>query len=259
MTIAKKLLLKIFQIIGYQISRATPKELDYETFIKKPDILDKFITRINSPEDLCFYSSPKLIGLQKVFEEYLKTLLFNFDFKIKPDDIVIDIGAHHGIVGLNFARLGAQVIAYEPNPINFEILKRNKKWNPTFNIEIENKAVSSKNQVLEFNLGKTSTTGSLSKSQRNWKNSELKTNVNAISYLELFKTHKLANVKLMKIDIEGGEYDFLLGVPKELVRKVQYFYIEVHPTKTHNPIIIKDFLIKNGYEVFGKTAAHDCF
>ena len=80
MTIVIKYLSKIAQIFGYQISQATPKELDYETFIKNPDVLDKFITKINSPKDLCFYSSPKLIDLQKVFEEYFKTLIFNFEF-----------------------------------------------------------------------------------------------------------------------------------------------------------------------------------
>ena len=250
---------KLFNTLGYQIVRTIPPELSYEDFVKDPTTINNHIIKITTPKEICIYSTYKLIYLQRVFDEYLNTLYFNFNFTVSPGDVVIDIGAHHGIVCFNFARLGAQVIAYEPDPINFEILKINKLSNPQLKISINNKAVSSKNQLLDFCIGKTSTTGSLLSSKRNWKKSNITISVNAVSFKDIIDVNKLSNVKLMKIDIEGGEYDFLIGTPRETVRKIEYYYIEAHPTQGHKPYEIKEYMIKCGYSVFGKVVARDCF
>lgn len=44
---------------------------------------------------------------------------------IGPEDVVIDVGAHHGFWSLIFSRCAREVIALEPSPLNFSRLEEN--------------------------------------------------------------------------------------------------------------------------------------
>ena len=67
--------------------------------------------------------------------------------KIEMGNIVVDVGANIGLHTLNMARIvgnTGQVFAFEPDPSNFEILKKNVKINNYKNIILEQKAVGDK-------------------------------------------------------------------------------------------------------------------
>ena len=75
----------------------------------------------------------------------------------------------------------------------------------------------------------------------------------------IIKQYNLNDIKLMKIDIEGGEYDFLLK-NERLIRKVKYYYIELHPTRDYpNPLDLKDYFVLNGYKVFTYKLPNGCY
>ncbi|MBI2542875.1 MAG: FkbM family methyltransferase [Candidatus Aenigmarchaeota archaeon] len=70
-----------------------------------------------------------------------------FKHEIKRGDIVIDLGAHIGYYTLLAAKLvgdNGRVYAFEPDPNNFECLKKNVEENGYKNITCINKAVSNK-------------------------------------------------------------------------------------------------------------------
>src|SRR5262245_25367629 len=55
--------------------------------------------------------------------------------KLRPDDRVVDIGAHVGVFSLYCARSPvSSVVAYEPDPSNFEILTMNRFDLPNFEV-----------------------------------------------------------------------------------------------------------------------------
>ena len=85
---------------------------------------------------------------------------------------IIDIGAHHGIFSIFAASKGYNLLSFEPNPINFSILKKNLSENNDLDIQLFNQAVSKKSEILTFNMGKTSTTGALVNSNRDWKRTD---------------------------------------------------------------------------------------
>lgn len=70
----------------------------------------------------------------------------------------------------------------------------------------------------------------------------------------LFRKYAISSVKLLKVDIEGGEYDAILG--SETVFKqhlIDYIALELHPSQLHkqgkNAEDILHFLKRHGYTI----------
>ncbi|MEO0076614.1 MAG: FkbM family methyltransferase [candidate division WOR-3 bacterium] len=84
--------------------------------------------------------------LQLSINGIYEPLVTNFFLKeVKPGNIIIDVGAHIGYYTLIFAKLAGQsgeVYAFEPDPTNFAILKKNVLINGYKNVILSNKAVS---------------------------------------------------------------------------------------------------------------------
>lgn len=194
-------------------------------------------------------------------EEYDKLLALYKNFIIKENDNIIDIGAHHGSISLRFASLGAQVHAYEANPINMKILQKNILLNPQLKIKAYNKAVCDCLNTVKFNFGKSSTTGSLDylDFDIHTLEKECKTKIVEIKTISLNSIlNSFDNIKLLKIDCEGCEYEILQSVSIENIKKVQYMLIEAHSTKYHIPNDLIDILKRNGFEYYSQYASKGC-
>jgi len=96
-----------------------------------------------------------------VNEVYEPCILEIVNREVRKNDVVLDIGANIGYFTLIFARLvgeGGKVFAFEPDPINFELLKKNIEINGYKNVVLVQKAVSEKSEtaklyVSEINKG----------------------------------------------------------------------------------------------------------
>jgi FkbM family methyltransferase len=78
--------------------------------------------------------------------------------EITPETILFDIGAANGSMSLIGASLGAQVIAYEPNPTVHQVCKINIELNPLLGklINLKLAAVSNVAGNLTFEFGRNS-------------------------------------------------------------------------------------------------------
>lgn len=86
------------------------------------------------------------------FEPYETTLI---ESQVKPGDVVLDIGANIGYYTLIFARLvgdKGRVYAFEPDPTNFRLLKKNVRANGYQNVIFVNKAVAEASGPLSLYL-----------------------------------------------------------------------------------------------------------
>jgi FkbM family methyltransferase len=86
------------------------------------------------------------------FEPYETTLI---ESEVKPGDVVLDIGANIGYYTLIFARLVGEkgrVYAFEPDPTNFRLLKKNVRANGYQNVIFVNKAVAESSGPLSLYL-----------------------------------------------------------------------------------------------------------
>ena len=126
-------------------------------------------------------------------------------------DVVLDIGAHIGYYTLQFANLvgsTGKVYAFEPEPKNFELLKKNVQINKHDNVVLIQKIVSDKVGIVEFFISKFDSIGNkLFKSDES--GSSIK--VGSTTLDEYFKDLK-KKIDFIKMDIQGGEGKATLGM-----------------------------------------------
>jgi FkbM family methyltransferase len=170
-----------------------------------------------------------------IFIHWLKT----FD-KSLFEGVVLDIGANIGNHSIYFAEHFDHVCSFEPQPLTFELLKLNSRNNK--NIKLYNFGLSNDNYTGKFIVDKQNMGGS-----RLFNNDFIDLNYDyIINELKLKKLDSIQNeiicnkkVILIKIDIEGHEYEALLG-SKDVIIK-------------HNPIILFEQHVKDFPDGISKT------
>ncbi len=147
---------------------------------------------------------------------------------IKPGDIVIDVGAHIGMFSLLAAFCGARkVYAYEPEPNNFDMLKKNIHENGYDDVIIPiNKAVSDKKGklTLQYHLGMLKNTGKLSTHYLG--GDEAQITVPSVRLDD--ELLKIGTCNFLKMDCEGAEYDIFKGMNQISLEKIGRIVMEWH-------------------------------
>jgi len=151
---------------------------------------------------------------------------------VVANDVVIDLGANVGEVCEYFIPKRAIIHAYEPNPYAFELLK--KRVGKYENIKLIPAAVSNYNGTSSLFLHKNHNEGEVHFSQASSLQAE-KNNVSAdgveVEVQDIKDVLSRADhIKLIKIDIEGGEYDIMDEILAQ-GDKIDYILLETHEKK----------------------------
>ena len=174
----------------------------------------------------------------------LLVLLKNINIKT-INCTAIDIGANIGNHSIEFSKYFKKVISFEPNPRVFNLLRLNTEY--INNIEIYNLGcgIEEKNKILfenYDNIGSSSTKYLANK--KNPINIKIKPLDNYFDQLN--------NLKLIKIDVEGMEFEVIKGAKKiiEYFKPVICFeqheeeFLDSNETKSIN------LLRSQGYKIF---------
>jgi len=150
---------------------------------------------------------------------------------ITPGNIIIDCGASVGEFSLLAAKeIGSEglVLSIEPVKENVLQLKENFVLNNFTNYKIIESAVSDKSGIT--NLYDHGVTGSSCLDSQLMEKPVTKVvKVNVLTVDEIIKSYKLKKVDLLKIDIEGFEYEAFLGCKDSFNnRKIEKIICEVH-------------------------------
>jgi FkbM family methyltransferase len=186
------------------------------------------------------------------YEPETKALLVSF---LKPGMAFVDLGANEGFFSVIAARAvgpTGRVLAIEPQSRLGPVIRRNLELNDAANVTLAQVAISAEAGVAEFNLAPDTNSGSsgLSRATRYANPTQ---SVRTLTLDLCLQEHALTMVDVMKIDIEGYEYEAVLGA-KELFRtlKVRRLLIEIHDkllsARGLRPQDISDFLLSCGYE-----------
>lgn len=152
-------------------------------------------------------------------------------------DIILDVGANIGwysIVLHSNIKHKVKIFAFEPEPRNFQLLKKNISNNHVNNIVPVNKAVAEKtgHSLLFLYYPKNSGRHSLLDINPQTKKS---VQVETIRLDDFLKSQGVdfKRIKMVKIDIEGYE-PFALKGATELLKHLPYLFIEFSPGLMRN-------------------------
>jgi len=142
---------------------------------------------------------------------------------------VIDVGANIGDTAVYFAKRGAHVVAYEPDPEMCALARRNASLNG-LTIKVRDAGIGSKSETLLLSSspsGADSMSVTLFRGVTPVNRMHIKTTPVRIAAfadeLACFDT-----LGLVKFDCEGCEYPALAGLPHELMRRIEHIIMEYH-------------------------------
>ena len=155
-----------------------------------------------------------------------------FERNCDQNTLLIDVGAATGVLSMFAAKLGAEVIAFEPNPIAMSVLKRNIEINGLeVSVSALSDAISDEDSVMKFSVGSNSNVLSpiVMHGMQNHGNTDIKVRniVDVVNHQRLQSSKTI----VMKMDIEGAEYKILCNksAVNEVSRSINKMFISFHP------------------------------
>lgn len=167
---------------------------------------------------------------------------------IDDDDIFFDIGAYRGLWTCLIGSVLSdnQVIAFEPNPENYERLKTNISQNKQ-DIKTYNIALSSSDDSVKFDMDKA-----MSSVSPGTNNTDSVQEISSQRCDNLIQNENIATPSVVKIDVEGFEMDVLKGM-SDVLSDIEYILIELHypgmEEYNSTPESLVRLLEKKGFQV----------
>lgn len=160
-----------------------------------------------------------------IAEEIVKTYHLD-ELSFEPGDIVLDIGAHVGVVSCYLAKKWPQIKIYaiEPTPENFWRLERNIEVNGLKNITPWQGAVTGDGRDLTLWGDPTINSGHYSAYAEH---GSVSFTVRSIILPDLLSGRSITRIALLKLDCEGAEYEILHSLGRSL-SYVEALAMEVH-------------------------------
>lgn len=166
-------------------------------------------------------NSTDLMALTHVWliEEYAKP-----GFSIKPNDIVVDVGAHIGLFTIYASQFctNGKIYSFEPIKENYELLLENIKSNNLKHVVPFNIAVSKSDKFLKLYLNEDESGHSM------FTESALSIHVESTTLQKFFDDKNIEHCNFLKLDCEGAEYEIIKNLPSEYFKKIDKMVIEYH-------------------------------
>lgn len=180
-----------------------------------------------------FYVNPmSILGSQVVRGQAYEpeTLAVMSDF-LTSGSVFVDLGANEGYFSVVASRLvgpRGRVIAIEPQSRLQGVIQANLNANDCQNVTVVKAAVAARTQAVHLSLTSEMNTGATSLFPRT--RYPLPTEqVQSFTLAELLKEGGIEHCDLMKVDIEGAEYDAFAGSSDVLKQGViHHISVEVH-------------------------------
>lgn len=177
----------------------------------------------------------------------------------RPLGLVVDLGAHCGHFSMladtcarvRFGKGNGRYVLVEPNPGLVPVIHRN----------LSTSALCENHSIHQGLVGVREGTADLWVSSKNYLSASLSrghaTRAVSARYLDLEKLVGAARVDLLKVDIEGAEYDLVRNYPA-LFGRVDRLMIEIHRTERGDFGDLEPLLRDAGLSPVGEALEHAC-
>lgn len=140
---------------------------------------------------------------------------------------VVDLGANAGYFAARAARSADRVIGYEPVPANASLARRNTAAHP--NVELVEAAVGGHTGELSLHLAREDRGTGLHSIHRDPAvHAAESITVPCVSLADLFERHEIDRCDLLKLDVEGAEYEILFEAPARVLAATERIVGEYH-------------------------------
>jgi FkbM family methyltransferase len=153
-----------------------------------------------------------------------------WDCVLKPEDVVLDLGANCGFFTYKACSTSKKVIAVDGSPESYSCLVQNCK--DFSNILTLNASILSKG------------------SEQSWLWSK-RGNPLRFTLEELMDIYKLEKIDFIKCDIEGGEYELFKSLSEETLSKIDRIAIETHDENLNEDFYLPGKIRHTFYWNFG--------
>ncbi len=154
----------------------------------------------------------KTIQEKGVWEPYETELIYR---ALKSDSCFVDVGANIGyytVVASSCIGPQGKIIAFEPEPKNFELLSQNTQLNNIDNVLCVNAGLSDQNGSAKIFL-----------SENNWGDHQIydaglerQSTIIQLYNGDQFLSDKLEKIDVLKVDTQGAEYQVLSGLQQTI-------------------------------------------
>lgn len=198
-------------------------------------------TKTKYSDRFYYYKNDQFIGQSlELYGEYCEpevTVLSQF---LTDNAVVYDIGGNIGVHAVAFATLApqAQIYSFEPNPLNYDLLRHNTKHLP--NVTLFNKAVGNTTDDVYISGFDPSIVGNYG----DIKVGALGTRVEQVRLDDV----DIPDPTVMKIDVEGYEYHVLQGCKEKIARAQPVIFYESNDHPDFIPIY--ELLASLGYQMY---------
>jgi FkbM family methyltransferase len=205
----------------------------------------------------------------KYYEKDYELESFHFiRSQVKPGDVVLDIGGHIGLYSVAFGQLvgaSGKVYSFEPTPTTNSVLKKTIRLNKMEHIvSVHNDAISKTKGETLFYISEDEADNSNSLIKFRSTEEVHGVRINLISIDEFSKSIG-TKINFIKIDVEGAEYDVLLGAKETMFRDRPVCILGLHPNqiklKNDSLYAIWDVIKNYAYAVYldGKRISEEQF
>jgi FkbM family methyltransferase len=166
------------------------------------------------------YQAQRMLGMLEPEMALLPVL-------VQGGELCLDVGANRGVYTYRLAQLCHRVIAFEPQPDCIEVISA---WSPP-HVEVQQVALSDRNGVLPFYVpiehGRLVTTrASVNRPEGLYREIEVP--------IRRLDDYGFADVRFIKIDVEGHELAVLRGAERTLTTCLPNLLVEVD-YRNHEP------------------------
>jgi len=172
----------------------------------------------------------------------------------EENEVFIDIGANIGWYSIVMSKVlpaSCKIFSFEPDPLNLEILQKNKEQNLCENIEIVPKALGKTAAQSTLYLYPDKNRGRHSMIALEQNQEKISIEVASLDDFLMDRKIDFTRIKFLKIDVEGFELPALQGAMKTL-ENVSYVLMEYSPeimeTGGYSPQALLDLMLNAKFE-----------
>jgi FkbM family methyltransferase len=229
-------------------------------------VYKRFIEPLKLTHHIVVWREVNGIKIKLNLSDWVQTNLFflggyektELDFVMKnlpKDALVIDVGANIGWYSLNLSRFlnQGQVISFEPFSKNYLELQSNLEANRLKNIQVFRVGLGNVNEKLQIRYN--SDDHNLGMASINLATYDYSEDIEVKRLDDFDAQMDLKKLKFIKLDIEGFEYEALLGMSETLKTYKPYLLIEQDENVLQSKSVeivqkMDDFLRALGYQKF---------